>query len=780
MAVLTESQINTIVDKVVPVYPTVRANTSRVPTGISRIIDNRGRLFTHPLSAKTAFNAGSTPLAVIGGLYMCSDSRMRTTGWDVVHNAASDGNASGDDCLDVNTVGGKFYMHGCVWDSTFDAIAPGKGIDANRSRTTYLLEHCYWRVIRDECIENDASLVGKWSHCLVDTCWMMISMRNPNVQMAHKGFTELEHVLCRFGCIIETRANNSGCGPGWGGGAKVFKAGPDTGGANYKGCLFLWEARSNNHTEDQSWRPGTYEDVFVLYAPRGVPQPYFDPLPSPNVTDLGVYENGYEVWLRARDRWLRQHDCRPRDNFFGLACRPGENSHPYPNLAPIPEVWGYNYGPRTGTDPGPTDPEPPARPTLSTTSLQPREVRVAWTSSAEVGRTIRYNLRRNGVVVLNQTTALTHIDTNVVPQTSYSYTVEAVDTTTGQSSGQTTALQVTTPAEPDPEPEDIPIPSLQATLIQARQVTLQWNNVATAGQTLRYNLRRNTTLIAPNLTGLQHIDTSVLPQQTYQYTIEAIEPSTSRTSGQSPNLQVTTPAENIPNQAPSTPTNLRTTGVSLTSVALAWNASTDPDGTVVRYNLRRGGTIIAQPTGLTHTDNTVQPGGFYSYDVQAVDDDGATSARTGNLDVQVPSPPENQAPTTPAGLTAAAVAARQVSLSWQESSDPDGEVVFYRVYRDGVVIAQTVLLTKVDTDVQPSTTYRYAVDAVDDQDKPSGKSQEISVTTPAAPEPPDGMADPAIVERLLKLENMVIRLTELSGELMRLLKKASDLKEKMF
>src|SRR5262245_64685271 len=45
-------------------------------------------------------------------------------------------------------------------------------------------------------------------------------------------------------------------------------------------------------------------------------------------------------------------------------------------------------------------------------------------------------------------------------------------------------------------------------------------------------------------------------------------------------------------QAPSAPTNLRVTGVTASSVSLAWNASTDNVG-VTRYDVLRDGAVVS-------------------------------------------------------------------------------------------------------------------------------------------------------------------------------------------
>lgn len=354
---LTSSDIDRIVDEICPQAPVWRADPSR-GQGWGRVIDNRSRLFTHSLTERTAFGAGDGPCAVIGGIYAGADKAFRTDGWQPVHQKHG-----GDDCLQIRVDGRgeNFLVSGCAFDSTWDPVAPSKGLEANKSESTYLIEHCYGRIIRDEFLENDGCLKGKLFSVLVDGTWMFLSLRNPNADKGypHSGFTQLEQVYVRFSCLPDPRSGSkSGCKTGFGGGAKVFKAGGKTGGCNYRQCFFLWEARSNNWTEEQSWRSGGYKDVYVLYAPEGKPRPFFDQLPN-GVTDLGGHNNAYDVWIAVRDRWLNQHDCRPKDDYFGFTCRAGEKHPPLPNIGPIRDTWGYSYGPGKVDVPPPPPPPPP-------------------------------------------------------------------------------------------------------------------------------------------------------------------------------------------------------------------------------------------------------------------------------------------------------------------------------------------------------------------------------------------------------------------------------------
>src|SRR3954470_17372186 len=108
------------------------------------------------------------------------------------------------------------------------------------------------------------------------------------------------------------------------------------------------------------------------------------------------------------------------------------------------------------------------------------------------------------------------------------------------------------------------------------------------------------------------------------------------------------------------------------------------------------GTVAGLPVSLTDTAPTND-----QYDFAAIEVAPAGLA-----------PPDTTPPSAPTGLTAAASAPDAVDLAWRASSDDTG-VTGYRVLRDGALVATTAALAYRDTGRSPSTTYTYAVQAVD-------------------------------------------------------------------
>jgi beta-glucanase (GH16 family) len=95
----------------------------------------------------------------------------------------------------------------------------------------------------------------------------------------------------------------------------------------------------------------------------------------------------------------------------------------------------------------------------------------------------------------------------------------------------------------------------------------------------------------------------------------------------------------------------------------------------------------------------------------------------------VPGQPPTPPPTVPASLTAKAVSASQVNLSWSASSDPAG-VAGYSVYRNGVLLSTSPTTSYTDSTVHPGSPYSYTVSAYDASGNASAQSAPATVTTP--------------------------------------------------
>lgn len=173
-------------------------------------------------------------------------------------------------------------------------------------------------------------------------------------------------------------------------------------------------------------------------------------------------------------------------------------------------------------------------------------------------------------------------------------------------------------------------------------------------------------------------DAPCLPGVTFEDPTSGIEIETLSVSSEGAVVRITITPDTQP---PSLPGNVRVTSTALTSVALAWNASTD-NRAVAGYRIYRDNVLIKTQTGTTFTDTKRKPNTTYSYAVVAVDASGNATAKTAaklgttKKDTLAPSMP---------GAVKARRGANGVTITWNASSDNVG-LTGYRVFRNGVAI----------------------------------------------------------------------------------------------
>ncbi len=262
---------------------------------------------------------------------------------------------------------------------------------------------------------------------------------------------------------------------------------------------------------------------------------------------------------------------------------------------------------------------------------------------------------------------------------------------------------------------------LSGTALSDTAVQLTWtastDNVGVAG----YDISRNDLLLA-TVTTPGYTDNGLIAATDYNYAVVAFDAAGNRSAATL--ISATTdPAPDI--QAPTPPTSLLSAALSETSIQLSWTASTDNIG-VSGYEISRDGAVILTVSSTDYTDDSVHAGATYAYSVVALDAAGnrsgaATSSAT------TPSVSDTEAPVMPANLTAVAWGDTAAQLSWAASEDNVG-VVGYQLSRDGVPIATTTSTGYTDQGLSGSTSYNYAVIALDAASNQSAAAT-ASVTT---------------------------------------------------
>ncbi|MGZ6953201.1 MAG: fibronectin type III domain-containing protein [Acidimicrobiia bacterium] len=245
--------------------------------------------------------------------------------------------------------------------------------------------------------------------------------------------------------------------------------------------------------------------------------------------------------------------------------------------------------------------------------------------------------------------------------------------------------------------------------------SLQWTAPAGSGTTTGYRVYRDGSLVG-SPSGTTFTDTGLASGHTYTYTVSAIT-NGQETAATAP-VDATTTTTNPP------PGNLHITGVTDTTVALAWDAPTGA-GVTTGYRIYRGGSLMGSPTATSFTDTGVPAGRTYTYSVSAITNGVETATVAVNATTT-----DTVGPTPPTGLAAPTVAADHVVLTWTASTDNVG-VTGYDVLRDGAVVGTTATATYTDATVTTNASYSYAVRARDAAGNLSLPSTPLAVTTPS-------------------------------------------------
>jgi chitodextrinase len=168
--------------------------------------------------------------------------------------------------------------------------------------------------------------------------------------------------------------------------------------------------------------------------------------------------------------------------------------------------------------------------------------------------------------------------------------------------------------------------------------------------------------------------------------------------------------------APTTPTALRVTGTTASSVSLAWNPSTDKGGVDrLRYIVvdSRGFSTLVWHPQTTVAITSLSAGSTYSFHVYAED---ASWNRSGNSNTVSATLPHDTTPPTAPVLSVDAVTPSQVWLSWTRSTDDIWYGIGYQVLSGGATAANVYWLSETKAVVRhltPSTTYSFTVRARD-------------------------------------------------------------------
>jgi uncharacterized repeat protein (TIGR03806 family) len=429
---------------------------------------------------------------------------------------------------------------------------------------------------------------------------------------------------------------------------------------------------------------------------------------------------------------------------------------------------GDNSGGGGGSTGDTTAPTVPAGVTAEATS--PTQVRVSWTASTDAGTGVAgYRVYRNGAATPVASVATTsYTDSNLNPETSYSYNVRAFDGATSPNesalSGPATA---TTPAAPvsDTAPPTVPA-NLTGTALSTTQIRLTWSASTDAGIGVAgyYVYRDGATTPTATVNGATtYTDGGLTANTAYSYTLRAFDAATpANVSAATAAITVNTlaVADTTP---PTVPGNLTATALTSSSIRLNWTASTDAGTGVAGYRVTQNGTLLAATyTGVTATITGLAANTLYTYTVTAVDQANPPneSAASNTASATTPGGTDTTAPSVPTNVAAAAQSSTSIRVTWTASTD-NVAVAGYRIFRNGSATIHATVTSGsayTDTGLVPSTAYSYQVRAFDTAATPNVSALSTpaaSATTladTAAPSVPGGVTATALSSSSIRID----------------------------
>ena len=357
---------------------------------------------------------------------------------------------------------------------------------------------------------------------------------------------------------------------------------------------------------------------------------------------------------------------------------------------------------------------------------------LAWTGSTDSGGSSLkgYNVYRNNAF-LKQVTATSTTDGGLAASTAYGYAVSAIDNA-GNESARSAVVSVTIPACADTTAPTMPS-ALRATASSCNATSLAWTgSTDSGGSSLKgYNVYRNNAFLK-QVTATSTTDGGLAGSTAYGYAVSAIDNAGNESARSA--ASVSTPA--CPDTtAPTVPASVTATASSCNLTSLSWGASTDSGGSGLKgYNVYRNNAFLKQVTATSTTDGGLSASTVYGYAVSAVDNAGNESARSATSSTNTPACPDVTPPAVPAGVGASASSCSQVGITWGASTDTGGSgLKGYNVYRNNSFLKQVTSTSTTDAGLVASTTYTYAVSAIDNAGNESARSAAVSSATPACP-----------------------------------------------
>jgi chitodextrinase len=399
------------------------------------------------------------------------------------------------------------------------------------------------------------------------------------------------------------------------------------------------------------------------------------------------------------------------------------------------------------------DTTPPTRPKrLALMNAMPTSVTVSWRRSYDNVGVAGYKVYLFGRPTM-RTTGTTYTIESLACGTTYRVGVVAHDATGNDSRSAWISVSTASCAPPQPPADTQPPAKPILSLGPATQTTLElrWQAGIDNVGVHHYNVFRGKSATAGDqvkiaeTTALSYVYTQLACGTSYSLALQAQDaagnksnlaeaiwyPVTTRACDQPPPPPPPPAPPAGDTQPPSTPSNLRVTSSTATSIGLAWTASTDNVG-VAGYDVYLNGVKVWMPSGTSFTYLGLSCATTYTAAVDAYDAAGNHSPKTA-ITVATPACPDTTPPSTPTGLAASSVSQTSLTLTWNASTDNVG-TTGYDIFRNGTKVASVSSTSSGQTGLACGTQYGFGVEAYDATGNRSPRAQ-LNATTSACPAP---------------------------------------------
>ena len=216
--------------------------------------------------------------------------------------------------------------------------------------------------------------------------------------------------------------------------------------------------------------------------------------------------------------------------------------------------------------------------------------------------------------------------------------------------------------------EDVDLPPTAPELLRVvgatgTSVTLAWSASSDDGGVTGYEVRRADARGVSRVTGTTHVLTDLACGRTYDVSVVAYDAVGNRSQAALLSAP-TAPCRDA--AAPSSPSSLRMTYRTPTSISLSWRAADDNDR-VTRYGAYVDAVLVGDATSEAYTFADLKCGRNYTLAVDAVDATGNRSAPATTM-IATRACPDGTSPTSPAVIVNGSTTA-SVSVGWRAATD---------------------------------------------------------------------------------------------------------------